>query len=225
MAAFTRGYLRVGRWRGAPMLLHWSIVLGALFFSGFRFAPAFWFGFFALVLLHELGHAYFVRRFGQRVLSVEVNGLGGLCTWAGKVSPIQRAVIAWGGVVAQGFVYLGAQVFLSVQGAPETRAGAEILSVATTTNLWVIGLNLLPIRPLDGAAAWPLFGLLWRRFQLRRVRELDDQARAARALSRASLRASDALEDLAADAPPPEIKSLVDDVLRRAKDEPGDPSA
>lgn len=225
MAAFTRGYLRIGRWRGAPLLLHWTLVLGALFFGGFRFAPAFWFGFFGLVLLHELGHAYFVRRFKQRLLSVEVHGLGGLCTWAGKVSPIRRAVIAWGGVVAQALVYLGAQLYIAVEGTPGTAAGAEVLFVATSTNLWIIAFNLIPIRPLDGAEAWPLFGLLWRRFQLRRVRELDEQARTARALSRASLQASDALEDLAADAPPPEIKSLVDDVLRRAKDEPGDPNA
>lgn len=223
MAAFSRGYFRIGHWRGAPMLLHWSIVLGALFFGGFRFAPAFWFGFFGLVLLHELGHAWFVRRFKQRVVSVEVHGLGGLCTWSGRVSPIQRALIAWGGVVAQALVYAGAQVYLSVEGAPATQAGAEVLHVATSTNLWIIALNLLPVRPLDGAEAWPLFGLVWRRARMRKVLEADAQARAARALSRASLRTSDALDDLAADAPPPEITSLVDDVLRRAKDDPGDP--
>lgn len=224
MAAFSRGYLRAGNWRGAPILLHWSIAVGALFFGGFRFAPAFWTGFFGLVLLHELGHAYFVRRFGQRVLSVEVHGLGGLCTWSGKVSPIRRSVIAWGGVVAQWLVYSGARFFLLVQGEPVTAGGQEILYVATSTNLWMIAFNLLPIRPLDGKEAWPLFPLLFRRWRMRHVLAKDEELRVQRALSRSKLRAADAFEDAAADRPPPEIAGLVDDVLRRAKDDRGDPS-
>lgn len=218
MAAFTRGYVRAGNWWGSPLLLHWSILLGALFFSGFRFAPAFWAGFFGLVLLHELGHAYFVRRYGQRVLSVEVHGLGGLCTWSGKVSPIRRAVIAWGGVLAQWLVYSGATFFVWIQGVPETSGGREILHVATTTNLWMIALNLIPVRPLDGAEAWPLFPRLYRRWRMRHVLAKDEELRVQRMLSRTKLRAADALEDEAADRPPPEIASLVDDVLRRAKE-------
>lgn len=221
MAAFTRGYLRAGNWRGSPILLHWSIVLGALFFGGFRFAPAFWAGFFGLVLLHELGHAYYVRRYGQRVLSVEVHGLGGLCTWSGKVSPIRRAIIAWGGVVAQWLVYSGAQLFVWIQGAPQSDGGREILFVATTTNLWILFLNLIPVKPLDGAEAWKLFPLLFRRWRMRHVLALDEELRVQRALSRSKLRTADAMEDAIVDRPPPEIASLVDDVLRRAKDPSG----
>jgi Zn-dependent protease len=219
MAAFARGYLRIGAWRGAPVLLHWSIVLGALFFGGFRFEPAFWAAFFGLILLHELGHAFFVRRFGQRLISVEVHGLGGLCTWSGRVSPVQRAVIAWGGVVAQSLVLVGAALFLATHGPPETLAGRQVLAVATWTNVFMIALNLIPVRPLDGAEAWPLIPLLWNRRRLREAMAADARAREARALSRAKLKEADAREDAAADEPPEEIAGRVDDVLRRAKDE------
>ena len=223
MAAFTRGYLRAGNWRGAPILLHWSIVIGALFFGGFRFAPAFWTGFVGLVLFHELGHAFFVRRYGQRVLSVEVNGIGGLCTWSGKVSPIRRSIISWGGVLAQWLVYSAAQLFVQIQGEPSSAGGQEILYLATTTNLWLILINLIPVRPLDGKEAWQLFPLLYRRWRMRHLLAKDEELRVQRLLSHTKLRAADALEDAAADRPPPEIASLVDDVLRRAKDRGGDP--
>lgn len=198
-------------------------MIGALFFSGFRFAPAFWCAFFGLVLIHELGHAFFVRRYGQRVLSVEVHGLGGLCTWAGKVSPIRRAIIAWGGVLAEWIVYCGAQLFVTIQGEPMTAGGQEVLYVATVVNLWMIAFNLLPIAPLDGKEAWPLFPRLYRRWQMRHLLAKDEELRVQRMLSRTKLRAADALEDAASDRPPPEIASLVDDVLRRAKDRGGDP--
>ena len=215
------GYLAIGRWRGVPVLLHWTTPLGALWFSGFSFAPALWVAFVGLVLVHELGHAYFVQRFGARVLQVEAHALGGLCTWSGRTNAIQRAVIAWGGVVAQGLVLAGGLAFLAVQGRPEGASAAQVLHVAIVVNLWMIGLNLLPFRPLDGAAAWPLFPLLWRRRKARQAEVLDASARAARRASRVTLREADALEDEAADAPPAEIASLVDDVLRRAKDRGG----
>lgn len=223
MAALGRGYVRIGTWRGAPVLLHWTVVLGALFFGGFRFVPAFWAGFFGLILLHELGHAYFVRRFKQRVISIEVHGLGGLCMWNGRVSPIERALIAWGGVFAQMLVFAGAQVFLLTYGPPATLGGRQILEVATWTNLFVIALNLIPVRPFDGAEAWPLLPLLWNRRRVRAAKEADARAREARTRSRTKLAVADALEDAAAETPPEEIASLVDDVLRRAKDPGGDP--
>ena len=76
---FRTGLWTIGRWRGVPIRLHWSIPLGALFFGHFEFVPGFWLGFVLLVLFHELGHAYLAHRRRLGVLEVQVHGLGGVC--------------------------------------------------------------------------------------------------------------------------------------------------
>ncbi|HMR10449.1 MAG TPA: hypothetical protein PKA88_31950, partial [Polyangiaceae bacterium] len=96
-----RGYLTLFSMRGASLRLHWSLPLGMLVFGGLRVAPAFWLGFFLLVLIHELGHAFVVKAYGHRVLSVDVTGFGGLCRWSGSASVMERGLIAWNGVLAQ----------------------------------------------------------------------------------------------------------------------------
>jgi len=157
-----RGYLTVGRLRGIPIRLHWTIPLGALLFSGFTFAPAFWIGFFLLVLIHELGHATVVRAYGHQVLKVDVTGFGGLCHWFGSASRMERGAIAWGGVLAQLGLYVATLLVLLLTGGAHARWSLELASVWTGTNLWIIGLNLLPFPPLDGAEAWRFVGDLFR---------------------------------------------------------------
>lgn len=150
-----RGYWRIGAIRGVPIRVHWTMPVGALIFGGFRFAPVFWLGFFGLILIHELGHAALVRTFGHRVSSVDITGFGGLCRWSGLATPNQRSAIAWGGVAAQAVVLVLALAGLLLLGSPTSWMGAQIVSVLVWTNLWLMGLNLLPIPPLDGAEAWP----------------------------------------------------------------------
>jgi len=140
--------------------LHWTLPIGALVFSQGRFVPGFWLGFFLLVLLHELGHAVLVRRFRCAVVSIDVHGFGGLCRWSGTPTAVQRACIAWGGVLAQAVVLAGAHVALALAGPPETRFTAHLAAAFTGTNVWVIAINLIPVAPLDGAEAWKLPGLL-----------------------------------------------------------------
>ncbi|MEB2314428.1 MAG: hypothetical protein OZ921_19005 [Sorangiineae bacterium] len=160
---FESGYWQIARVRGIPIRLHWSLALGALLFGGFQFAPAFWVGFVVVVLVHEAGHALLVRRFGQRVLGIDITGFGGLTRWAGATTPMQRSIIAWGGVLAQGALLLLTLGALALMGPPRTVMGAELSSVLTRTNLWIIALNLLPLPPLDGALAWRLVPMLLER--------------------------------------------------------------
>jgi Zn-dependent protease len=167
---FDSGYWTVARFRGAPIRLHWTIPLGALLFSGLRFAPAFWAAFFGLILIHEIGHALFVRAFHHRVHAIDVMGFGGTCHWSGAASPLQRAGIAWGGIVAQGVVLIVTLIALKVFGPPANMALAEVADVFTRSNLWLMALNLLPLPPLDGAEAWPLFRHLRDRYRSRRGR-------------------------------------------------------
>lgn len=160
---FESGYWQLGRLAGVPLRLHWSLLLGLLLFGGARFAPAAWLSFVVIVLLHELGHAAFVRVLRHRVLSIDVTGFGGLCRWSGAASQLERSLIAWGGVLAQA-VLLVVAVGLGLLGLwAAVPYGAQLGHAFIWTNLWILLLNLLPFPPLDGADAWRLLPELWRR--------------------------------------------------------------
>ncbi len=201
------GWLVIGRWRGVPLRVHWSTPLGAFFFSGFRFAPGFWLGFVLLILLHELGHAWVVRRVKARAIRIDVMPIGGLCCWDGQVTKLQRACIAWGGVWAQMAGFAVAWIAL-VFADPPTRMAAELAAVFTYTNVWMMAINLLPVRPLDGAEAWKLVPLLRERWK---KRWLEWRFTRAREETRRALRQAEDLE------PSKEIEKFVDDFIDSSK--------
>lgn len=162
---FKSGWLKVGSWHGAPVRLHWTIPVAAFFFGKFEIKPAFWFAYFLLVLIHEFGHALLVRRFKLTVRTIDVTGLGGLCTWVGDTTPLRRSLIAWGGVVAQAIVLASTYLAALAFGPPQEEFTSQIYWAFTHTNIWLIGLNLLPIAPLDGEEAWKLLPMVWKRLK------------------------------------------------------------
>jgi Zn-dependent protease len=159
---WSNGYLTLGRPAGVPIRVHWTLPLGAFFFSRFTWSPGFWLGFFLLILAHELGHAALVKACRGTVVEVLVHGIGGECRHLGGVSEFQSSIIAWGGVLAQAALLLGAFAYRSTAGV-SSPFEAQLLAVWTDTNLMLIGINLLPVPPLDGALAWRLPKLLWAR--------------------------------------------------------------
>jgi len=167
---FESGFLRIFSWRGVPVRLHWTLPLGAFLFGGWSLAPMFWLGFVLLVFLHELGHAVLVTRLRHRVVAIDITGFGGMCRWSGAATPIERSIISWGGVLAQlAALAVAASLAVAVPGLRYSLA-APLLSVFLHTNLWLIGLNLLPLPPLDGATAWQIVPLLRRRGALADLR-------------------------------------------------------
>lgn len=149
------GYLVLGHFGRAPIRVHWSMPIGAFILCGFAFAPGAWLGFLIIILLHELGHALMARAVGCEVYSIDAHAIGGSCEIAGVVTTKQRGLIAWGGVLGQ----LAALISVPVWSAllPSWPVVAQLISVLTTTNLIIMALNLLPVRPFDGADAWQLF--------------------------------------------------------------------
>jgi Zn-dependent protease len=209
----------VARFRGIPVRFHWTTPLCAILVSRFEFRPVLWVGYLVLVLMHELGHAAVVRYHGHQVESVDVHGLGGLCRWSGRSTPIQRATIAWGGVWAQMIILAAAYAVIFALGPPMTSVGHQLATLCTSVNFWVICINLVPIRPLDGAEAWPLFGLLWRRRLLKkqapRVAHLIAVPRDVRIRETAIKREEEALTKLEDEEDPPvspEVELLLDRV-------------
>ena len=201
------GTVTVGHWRGVPVRMHWTAPLGAWAFSGFRFAPGFWLGFLLLIVIHELGHAAVVLRAGGQPIEAVVSGVGGVCRWRGDVSKLERALIAWGGVGAQALAFCFAWACLKVFGWPHSRGGYELITAFLWANASLIALNLIPISPLDGAEAWPIFAIMWRR-----GRALSPKSSSKREVAHAA----DA--DVAADGTlPPELDRALADLTVRSR--------
>jgi Zn-dependent protease len=206
------GYVTLGRWGGAPVRAHWTLPLGAFVFGQARFVPGFWTGFFLVVLIHEIGHALLVRRFRYEVISIDVHGLGGVCRWAGDARAIERATIAWGGVNAQAFVLLVAVAAVMILGRPLTEFGAQLADAFTFGNAWLIGINLIPVPPLDGAEAWKLPRLLLSRRRNRAGATAGGPSRSSIERELAALDASDR-------AMSPEAAATAQAALRRIMSE------
>ena len=152
---FRDGYLVIGHLGRAPIRIHWSTPIGAFILCGFAFAPGAWLGFLVLVLAHELGHALVARAFGCEVFSIDAHAAGGHCEIAGDPTSKQSAMIAWGGVLAQLAILITSPIWSRL--LPSWGIARDFTSTLTTTNLVVLALNLLPVRPFDGAEAWRLF--------------------------------------------------------------------
>ncbi|MGN6152611.1 MAG: site-2 protease family protein [Lysobacteraceae bacterium] len=167
----TRGLWPLGRWRGVPVWLHWSVCL-ALAWFGYRhrqWLPALlsFAGFLGLLAVHELGHAVAAQSRRVRVHEIRLYLLHGLCRHAAPARERDAIVIAWGGVLAQAAVLLVALPLSAGIGALSPMLSiqlAPLFAVLVWTNLWMIAFNLLPIAPLDGHRAWrvlrPLPGAL-----------------------------------------------------------------
>lgn len=152
---YRDGYLVIGHFGDAPIRVHWSMPISAYVLCGFGFVPGAWLGFLLLILLHELGHAFLARAFGGHVVSIDAHAVGGSCAWGGDISYKQRAMVAWGGVLAQLAVLITSPLWSKL--LPSWSFFQDFASVLTTTNLVLIALNLIPVRPFDGAEAWQLF--------------------------------------------------------------------
>ena len=205
---FKSGYLKLGTVAGACVRAHWTVPVGALVFGGGRISLGSLTGFVLLVLAHEIGHALVVRRRGYRVVCLELHGTGGLCRWRGDPTAMDAALIAWGGVGAQALVLVGTMAVTLILGSPRDIFFFELVRAFTTTNLWMIGFNLIPIPPLDGVEAWKMVRLLRQRA---RNRVADRRLEVLRA-GRAELAAVEAAER---NPPSPEVVAGVDNLLDR----------
>jgi len=134
--------LRVG-----PLRLHWSLLLGLVLFSAPQPRPLLALGYVAVLLAHVLGHALAVAGTPLRVEGVLLHALGGELLGSGDVSPLRRSLIALCGVVAQAaLLVLALGVALP----------SELTEAFIRRNGVMLLLNLIPVKPLDGALAWKL---------------------------------------------------------------------
>jgi hypothetical protein len=152
-----------------------------------------------------------VHRYRLGLIEIALHGLGGHCAYASTGTRWQQAVVAWGGIWAQLVVLVLALVALLVLGPPSTAFAADLYWVAIASNLWIVGFNLLPVPPLDGARAWPLVPMIRERLRgeaaRRRRRQHEERLRER------ALRAADDV-----DAKPSEdARRVVQDLIERSR--------
>lgn len=132
-----------------PLRLHWSLLLGGALFCALQPQPWLLGGYAAVLAAHILGHAVALIGTDLHVSGVVVHGLGGELTGRGEATPVRRSVIAASGVLAQLGLLLLAMAF-------RRELPADLFDALTRRNGLMLLVNLVPLKPLDGALLWRL---------------------------------------------------------------------
>jgi Zn-dependent protease len=175
-----QGSVRLFRFAGIDVFLHWSWFLVAAFeisnrkgsYSSVTWNVVEYLGLFLIVMLHEFGHALACRQVGGRADQIVLWPLGGVA----YVDPPPRPgatlwSIAAGPLVNVGLAPLlwGLSLLARSAGWVQPRSNAaHLLATVAFINVGLLVFNILPIYPLDGGQI--LRSLLW--FPLGRARSL-----------------------------------------------------
>ena len=115
----------------------WSIVVAWLVIA------------FISILFHELAHAIVFRHYGIRP-SISIQGLGGLTTGSGDLSPGQHVFVSLAGPLSVLILIGLPAAWIWHTGSVTSELGRQVLDVVLFINIGWSVLNLLPILPLDG---------------------------------------------------------------------------
>jgi Zn-dependent protease len=171
MNNLTTGSIPLFRFAGIQVYLHWSWLLVFFFAMQARadqYRSMVWnvleyLGLFAIVLLHEFGHALACRQVGGKADRIMLWPLGGV---AFVQPPPRPGALLWSiaagplvNVVLVPFS-IGAILFVRAAGlSPANSDFANFLSQMAGINLVLLIFNMVPIYPLDGGQI--LQALLW----------------------------------------------------------------
>jgi Zn-dependent protease len=160
---------------GVDVYVHWSILaFGVVILAGTtRKLTSTVIGMVAyltLLILHESGHLFMARRRGYQAFSVALYPIFGLASFEAPDSRIDRALIAWGGVLAQAAVAVPLTLYIVLVGYTPFEPLNAVLAILGGYSLLVAAFNLLPICPLDGSRAWDIIPAWFEHRRLRRNR-------------------------------------------------------
>lgn len=180
MMPTRQGSIRLFRFAGVDLFLHWSWFVLAIYGISSRAQnytspvwPVFeYLALFAIVLMHEFGHALACRQTGGKADQIVLWPLGGVAYVAPPLRPGATLwSIAAGPLVNVALAPLLTALVLGARslGWPEAVPNAYIfIRTVCIINYGLLFFNLLPIYPLDGGQI--LQSLLW--FMLGRARSL-----------------------------------------------------
>lgn len=144
---------------GFPIRIHWLFWLNAALLGGAFTARtptqmqsvAVWVGMvFLSILIHELGHALVMRRFGERRAEIILYAFGGLAIGSAWRTRREQILISAAGPIAQllpaVLIWIGFAPSFTIQQLVDGNALQQFAGVSI---FWG-ALNLLPIIPMDG---------------------------------------------------------------------------
>ena len=179
MALTRQGCIRLFRFSGIDVFLHWSWFLVAVVEMNYRsrnYSSPVWnileyLTLFGIVLLHEFGHALACRQVGGKAHQIVLWPLGGVA----YVSPPPRPGATLWSIAAGPLVNVALAPILTIllivipnQWAETMPNAYAFLGAVCYMNYGLLIFNLLPIYPLDGGQI--LRSLLW--FIVGRARSL-----------------------------------------------------
>lgn len=154
--------------RGIPVRLHWSwlVVAGIELwlrsesYTSWAWNLAEYVALFAIVLLHEFGHAFACRQVGGQVANIVLWPLGGVARVAPPPRPgAQLWSLAAGPLTNLVLVVPAALLWYAL---PMSWTGGDLehfVAMLAVINISLFAFNMLPIYPLDGGQI--LRSLLW----------------------------------------------------------------
>lgn len=144
---------------GFPVAVHWTFwLVAALLGAGFvgdsaqtRFVFLVWMAVvFVSIMVHELGHAFMMRKQGDRSVQIVLHSMGGYAQGTIWHSRMEQILVSAAGPVAQ--IALGAVAWLLLHFGlvPMSYYPVVALNLLVWVSfVWAI-FNLLPIIPMDG---------------------------------------------------------------------------
>jgi Zn-dependent protease len=188
MQGFLSCNVSLGRVAGIQVRLHWLFVLliASAVFVPVLYEPgvAWWWATLVGVLvvsvvIHEVAHCVIARRRGGSPHEIVLWPMGGLVQVSAPRTAANEVVVALAGPLANALLAAAGALLLYCRSSPSADDGAwswwraifvppmeadplsvlGVVRLATWTNLWLAGLNLLPAVPMDGGRA--MRGLLW----------------------------------------------------------------
>ena len=152
---------------GAPVYLHVTFLLVYIFFlersnGDWSFALLSGTTFLCLMLAHEMGHAYFVRKYQHDLTGIKIYPIHGQCEYEIYEEWEPETLIIAGGLIAQilllifWFVFINGIQFLGFVYVESLLY--PITRVLIDLNILILILNSLPIPGLDGYELWRRFG-------------------------------------------------------------------
>lgn len=156
------GYIGPFRVRNVPIHVHWTFPVGGLFVAFFlgnvswKTAIPLVAAYTALILVHELGHAFAAKIASSKVHAVLVTAAGGWCFADEPDSFRSRFAFYAGGIAAQILALLVTATLVALFGNPDSFVLNAFVLVFTIVNVILIIINMIPMEGTDGQKLWGL---------------------------------------------------------------------